>query len=133
MSPGLHRIEQDAADRQIRLALVAAALYVAFRGFVVASLVWHRGGDASLFVAVQHVVAFVLAAWWSYGLYRKRFAAALALFILWLLGYGYSWFLSERALPPLGLIGILMTVGLFLGVRGTYTYRVAARKDLAAI
>jgi hypothetical protein len=112
------------ADSQIRIALVAAAVFIGLRLVIVVTIVGHGAVSAAGVFFAQLVALIVIASGLTYGLYRKHFGSALALFALWAITLGYSWWQSGRWIPPLGLIGILIGVGLFQGVRGTNAYRI---------
>ncbi len=119
------------ADSQIRIGLVAAAAFVGVRLVVVVTIVGHGAvGAAGVFFA-QLIALVVIASGLAYGLFRKHFGSALALFALWAITFVYSWWQSGGWIPPLGLIGILIGIGLFQGVRGTNLYRGLARGGTA--
>jgi hypothetical protein len=116
-------LQQRAADSQVRLGVLAAAMYLTLRALPLVAIALARGrGDSTGFV-MQVTGAFVAASAFTYGLYRRHFVSALALFALWAVGFAYSRVVSATWIPPLGLIGILIGIGLFRGVRGTYPYR----------
>lgn len=111
----------DAAQRDVTIGWLTGAFLtllraVALVGFIVAtgSRDWLLGG--------QLAVQVVLAALFSLGVRQRRPSAAIALAVLYGLGYFYSWWLSGRLLPPLALIGVLLWYGLYSGIRGTRAF-----------
>lgn len=116
-------LQQRAADSQIRLGLLAAVIYLVLRAIPVVAIVARGRDDASTGLVAQLTLAFVAAIAFTCGLYRRSFISALALFALWGIPFAYSWVVSRSPIPPLGLIGILIGIGLFQGVRGTYPHR----------
>ncbi len=125
-------LQQRWADSQIRMGLVAAAVFIGLRLAVVVTIVVHDAVAAAGVFFAQLVVLIVIASGLGYGLFRKHFGSALALFALWAITFGYGWWQSRRWIPPLGLIGVLIGVGLFQGVRGTNLYRALAREGATA-
>jgi hypothetical protein len=98
---------------------------VAFIGFVLAA------APKDWILGIQILVQLLLVAAFTFGVYRRHSWAAIALAVLYGIGYFYSWALSGRILPPLVLIGVLIWYGLYRGIRGTRA--LAARKsDTAA-
>ncbi len=69
-------------------------------------------------VFAEVAVQLVLAAVFTYGVYRRHRWAAIGLLVIWGVGYFYSWYMLGRVLPPLGLIGLLIWYGLYRGLRG---------------
>jgi hypothetical protein len=120
------------ADSQIRLGLVAAAAFIGLRLVVVVTIVGHGAVAAAGVFFAQLIAVVVIASGLTYGLFRKHFGSALALFALWAVTFGYGWWQNGRWIPPLGLIGILIGLGLFQGVRGTNLYRSQERERTSA-
>ncbi len=116
-------LQQRAADSQVRLGLLAAAVYLILRALPVVAIALVRGSGESTGFVMQVTGAFIAASAFTYGLYRRHFVSALALFTLWAVGFAYGWVVSAAVIPPFGLIGILIGIGLFQGVRGTYPHR----------
>jgi hypothetical protein len=125
-------LQQRWADSQIRIALVAAAVFIGLRLVVVVTIVGHGAVSAAGAFFAQLITLIVIASGLTYGLIRKHFASALALFAVWAITFGYTWWQSGRWIPPLDLTSILIGVGLFQGVRGTNVYRSLAREGTAA-
>ena len=80
----------------------------------------------------QLLIQVLLAAGFTFGVYRRSALAAIALAVLYGLGYFYSWFLSERLMPPLALIGILIWYGLYRGIRGTRALATIGKTESSA-
>ena len=111
---------------------MAAAAFIGLRLVVVVTIVSHGAVAAAGVFFVQLIALVVIASGLTYGLFRKHFGSAVALFALWAITFGYSWWQSGRWIPPLGLASILIGVGLFQGVRGTYLYRGLGREGTTA-
>jgi hypothetical protein len=122
MNPRERKAAIDAAEWQILTGWSTDVLLTLLRlGFATALLV----GDGSLGLRTLVMAAgeVLVTGALTFGVYRRRLAAGVGLFALWMLGWGYSWVVSGRLLPPLGLIGILAGVGLFQGMRGLLALR----------
>ena len=123
MDPRAHRSVIDAAEFDVTMGWTTGVFMTLLRAVaVVAFLV--AADSAGWQLGAQLGVQTLLAAGLTYGVYRRRPVAAMALAALYGLGYFYCWYLSARPMPPLALIGILIWYGLFrrgtraLAVRG---------------
>jgi hypothetical protein len=130
MNPRAHKIVRDAAEVDVTIgwgtgAFLTLLRAVALVGFVLAA------AERDWVLGIQILVQFLLAAAFTFGVYRRNVWAAVALAVLYGVGYFYSWALSGRAMPPLALIGILIWYGLYRGIRGTRS--LAAAKSVPAV
>lgn len=113
----VRKIAIDAAEWDIRIGWGTGAAIVVLRALALLGVFSSKAPtDWVLFAEV--VVQLVLAAVFTYGVYRRLRWAAIGLLVIWGLGYFYSWYVLGRVLPPLGLIGLLVWYGLYRGVRG---------------
>jgi hypothetical protein len=108
----------DAAEWDVKIGwgtgvFLTLLRVVAFIGFVLAD------APKDWFFGAQILVQLLLAAAFTFGVYRRHSWAAIALAVLYGVAYFYSWVLSGRILPPLVLIGVLIWYGLYRGIRGT--------------
>ena len=111
----------DAAEWDIVLGVTAGAFLSLLR--VIACINLFAGdGPRDWFFAAQLLVQTVLAMVCTVGVWRRRPVAAIALAVLYGLGYFFSWIASGRFMPPLALIGVLVWYGLYRGIRGTRLY-----------
>jgi len=83
--------------------------------------------------AAQLIVELALIALFTFNLYRGKPWGAIALTVLWGIGYFYAWALSGRGLPPLVLIGILIWYALYRGIRGTRALASASKAPAPAV
>ncbi len=118
MTSGIARLAADAADRDIMIGWCTGIILTLLRALAVLGIaISPEPVDA--FLAAQVVVQAVLAGALTYGVYRQSVSAAVGLFALWAIGFLYSWAVSARLLPPLGILGILLGYGVYRGIRGT--------------
>src|SRR5262245_56859938 len=74
------------------------------------------GSPIDWWVVSLVVVETALAGIFTFGVYRDRPWGAAGLLIIWCMGYFFSWYALGRVIPPLGIIGILVWVGLYRGM-----------------
>ena len=117
MDQRAHKFVIDAAETDLRIGWGTGAVIVLLRAVVLAGFL---AADAPVDLAALAwvVVQLVLAAAFTFGLYRGHAWAAVGLLVAWGVGYVYSWDALGRLLPPLGLIGVLVWYGLYRGRRG---------------
>jgi len=116
------RFAIDSAERDVRVGWGTGAGIVALRAV---ALIAFLAGETAVGwpVLAQVLVQLVLAAAFTYGVYRRHIWAAIGLLIVWGLGYFYSWHALGRLLPPLGVFGLLVWYGLYRGIRGVRSSR----------
>ena len=119
------------ASLDVHMGLLAGGGIVVLRALALAALL-SGDGPADWSVVVQVLVQLVLAAVFSYGLYRRQLWAAVGLLVVWGVGFFYSWIAMGRMVPPLGLIGILIWYGLYRGFRGVRLLAAHAKTPVAA-
>jgi hypothetical protein len=118
MDQRAHKLAVDAAEWDAKIGWMTGVFLtllrvVALIGFVVAD------GPRATSLGLMILAQTLLAAVFTFGVWQRRPSAAIALAVLYGVGYLYSWFISARLLPPLALIGVLLWYGLYRGIRGT--------------
>jgi hypothetical protein len=123
MDQRAHKIAVDAAEWDVTIGWSTGAFMTLLRGIALVGFVL-AADSTSWLLGAQLGVEMALAAALTYGVYRRRPAAAMALAVLYGVGNFYSWYLRARPLPPLAHNGVWIWYGLYRGIRGT---RVCAR------
>ena len=112
-----HKLAIDAAEWDVVIGWSAGIAVVALRAFALLTTIF-SSALVDRGILAQIAVQLVLAAIFTYFVYRRRVWAAIALLVVWGVPYFYSWYAVGRMLPPLGIIGILVWYGLYRGLRG---------------
>jgi hypothetical protein len=118
MSLRIERIAADAAEMDVLYGIIAGVSVAILRALGIVGVL-AADGPTLYPLLVENVIVFALVVLFTYGVYRQRSSAAIALAVLFAIIYFYSWYLLQKAIPPLGLIGLLIWYGLYRGIRGT--------------
>ena len=118
------RAAVDALDWQLMWATVAGIGLVCWR--VLSATLILASEDGSLLLASAVLLEAVVCGALVVAMRRNRLAAAVALVIIWAVGFFYAWYASGQIVPPFALISILIGVGLVQGIRSIVGRRTMA-------
>jgi hypothetical protein len=122
-----HRAAADAREWQLLLATVAGCVLVCWR--LVGAVLQFQSEDGGFGLALAYVVEALVCGVLIAFLRARRRSAGVALFLIWLLGFLYSWYASGAILPPFALFSLLIGFGLFLGIQAVFGEPQAAPVD----
>jgi hypothetical protein len=122
MTARAERAAVDAATWYVTLGWTTGVLFTIMLAFTLVTLASSRGaptiGNYALVVG-----GILLSAALTFGVYRRSTVAATGLFATWAAGWVYNGVINGKILPPFGIVGVLVGIGLVLGVWGTLSLR----------
>ena len=121
------RAAADVLDWQLMWATVAGVGLVCWR--VLSATVILASEDGSLWLALAALLEAGVCGALLVAMRRNRLGAAVALVMIWAVGFLYAWYASGRVVPPFALISILIGVGLVQGIRSIVGRRAMAHVE----
>ena len=121
------RAAADALDWQLMWATVAGVGLVCWR--LLSATMILTSEDGSFWLALAALLEAGVCGALLVAMRRNRLGAAVALVMIWAVGFLYAWYASGRVVPPFALISILIGVGLVQGIRSIVGRRAMAHVE----